>query len=270
MGKQQTMTLNNTMTEQEFMDAIDASIKSFTKGQLVKGTVVQIGRDGILVDIGHKTEAFIPRLELLPQKDASIHDVVSIGEIIEAEVISKNHEEDQYILSMKENQINALWDILQFKYETSEPIIGRIVKAVKGGLIVDIGTRAFLPGSLIELNRVEDISVYVGHEVEAVIIQFDKEKKNIVLSRRSLLEQVIKEDKNIEFAKIQVGQVCKGLVSGITEYGVFVEIGLLSGLVHKSKMGKWTPEQFTVGHEIDVEITEIDFEKSRLSLTYRG
>jgi small subunit ribosomal protein S1 len=254
------------MTEQEFLDAIDASMKTFTKGQMVKGTVVQIGRDGILVDIGHKTEAFIPRLELLPQKDASIHDVVSIGEVIEAEVISKNYEEDQYILSMKENQINALWDTLQFKYEISDPIVGKIVKAVKGGLIVDIGTRAFLPGSLIELNRVEDISVYVGHEVEAIILQFDREKKNIVLSRRSLLEQLIKEDKN----KVQVGQVCKGLVSGITEYGVFVEIGLLSGLVHKSKMGKWTPEQFTVGHEIDVEITEIDFEKSRLSLTYRG
>jgi ribosomal protein S1 len=112
--------------------------------------------------------------------------------------------------------------------------------------------------------------VYVGHEVEAIILQFDREKKNIVLSRRSLLEQVIKEDKNIEFAKVEVGQIYRGSISGITEYGVFVEIGLLSGLIHKSKMGEFTPEQFTVGHEVDVEISEIDFEKSRLSLAYRG
>jgi small subunit ribosomal protein S1 len=263
------VAINDIGTAEDFMAAIDQSMKSYQKGDVVPGTIVQIGRDGVLVDIGSKSEAFIPKNELSLTKDFNIFEITKIGQVVRGTVLSKD-EEGNLILSLKEGKLEDLWDALQFKYEISDPVKGKIVKAVKGGLIVDIGTRAFLPGSLIELNRVDDISVYVGHEVEAIILQFDREKKNIVLSRRSLLEQVIKEDKNIEFAKVEVGQIYRGSISGITEYGVFVEIGLLSGLIHKSKMGEFTPEQFTVGHEVDVEISEIDFEKSRLSLAYRG
>jgi small subunit ribosomal protein S1 len=258
--------MNQQMTTQEFLEAIDASMKSFTKGQLVSGTIVQISTDGALVDIGHKTEGYIPKSELIAQKGASVHDIVSIGEVVEAQVIGRNTEEDQYILSLKEGQMQAYWNELQNYYEISQPIRGVVTKEVKGGLIVDIGTRAFMPGSLIELNRVDDLSGYIGKEIDAIITQFDREKKNVVLSRRALLEQAIKEDRNIEFAKLAIGQIHTGIVSGVADYGAFVNIGLLSGLIHKSKVENFTPEMFTVGQEIQVEIIDIDFEKSRLSL----
>jgi len=258
--------MTQQMTTQEFLEAIDASMKSFTKGQLVSGTIVQISTDGALVDIGHKTEGYIPKSELIAQKGASVHDIVSIGEVVEAQVIGRNTEEDQYILSLKEGQMQAYWNELQNYYEISQPIRGVVTKEVKGGLIVDIGTRAFMPGSLIELNRVDDLSGYIGKEIDAIITQFDREKKNVVLSRRALLEQAIKEDRNIEFAKLAIGQIHTGTVSGVADYGAFINIGLLSGLIHKSKVENFTPEMFTVGQEIQVEIIDIDFEKSRLSL----
>ena len=259
----QTMT---QMTTQEFLEAIDASMKHYTKGQLVSGTIVQMSTDGVLVDIGHKTEGFIPKSEIVAQKGATVYDVVSVGETVEAQVIGKNVEEDQYILSLKEGQMQAFWDQLQNYYEISQPIIGVVTKEIKGGLIVDIGTRAFLPGSLIDLNRVDNMSGYIGQELEFLILQFDREKKNIVLSRRALLEQAIKENKNIEFAKLAVGQIHNGVISGVADYGAFVQIGLLAGLIHKSKVENFTPEMFTIGQEVQVEIVEIDFEKSRLSL----
>jgi small subunit ribosomal protein S1 len=261
---------SNDMTTEDFLAAIDASMKYYTKGEMVSGTIVQISTDGILVDIGHKTEAYIPKSEIVAQKGATVYDIVSIGDFVEAQVIGKNVEEDQYILSLKEGQMQAFWNDIQNYFEISQPIIGKIEKAIKGGLIVDIGVRAFLPGSQIELTRVDDMSGYIGQELEFLIIQFDREKKNIVLSRRSLLEQAIKEDKNIEFAKLAVGQTHNGVISGVAEYGAFVNIGLLSGLIHKSKVENFAPEMFTVGQEVQVEIVEIDFEKSRLSLALRG
>jgi small subunit ribosomal protein S1 len=268
MGTYQLM--NQQMTTQEFLEAIDASMKSFTRGQIVSGTIVQIGRDGALVDIGHKTEAFIPLAEVSARKDANINEILSIGAIVDAKIIGRNSEEDQYILSLKEGEVEAIWNDLENRHQLSIPVIGKVIKIVKGGLIVDIGVKAFLPGSLIDVNRVTDFTAYVGHESEFIINSIDREKGSIVLNRRSLIEQMQKEDKQIEFAKLAVGQIHRGNVSGITDYGVFIEIGMLAGLIHKSKMGEFTPEQFTIGHEVEVEIIEIDFEKSRLSLALRG
>ena len=263
------VAINDICTTEDFMAAIDASMKTWSNSDPIVGTVVQIDRDGVLVDIGDKSEAFVPKNELTNLRNVDVHEIVQIGQVVEAVVLHKN-EEGQYILSMKQNEIEALWRTIQYKYEISDPIMGKVVKIVKGGLIVDIGVKAFLPGSLVDTNRVTDFTPYVGHEAEFLIHSIDKEKGSIVLNRRSLLEQLQKEDKQIEFAKLEIGQVHKGNVSGITDYGVFIEIGMLSGLIHKSKMGEFTPEQFTLGHEVEVEIIEIDFEKSRLSLSLRG
>ena len=152
----------------------------------------------------------------------------------------------------------------------SYPIMGKVVKIVKGGLIVDIGLKAFLPGSLIDVSRVTDFESYIGHEAEFLIHSIDRAKGSIVLNRRSLIEQMQKEDKQIEFAKLAIGQVHKAKVSGITDYGVFVEMGMLAGLVHKSKMGQSLPESYAMDQEVEVEIIDIDFEKNRLSLAFRG
>jgi small subunit ribosomal protein S1 len=263
------VAINDIGTAEDFLAAIDASIKYFTHGQPVSGTIVQIDRDGVLVDIGDKSEAFVPKSELTNKKNVNIYEVVQIGQVVEAVVLNKN-EEGQYILSLKQNEIEAIWNDLQNKYELSIPVTGKAIKMVKGGLIVDIGVKAFLPGSLVDTNRVTDFSGYIGHEAEFLIQSIDRAKGSIVLNRRTLIEKMQKEDKQIEFAKLAVGQIHKGKISGITEYGVFVEISLLAGLVHKSKMGELTPDQFTVGQEVEVEIIEIDFEKSRLSLAFRG
>jgi len=263
------VAINDIGTTEDFLAAIDASMKTWKDDDPIVGTVVQIDRDGILVDIGDKAEAFVPKNEVSNRRNFDIQEIVQIGQVVEAVVLSKN-DEGQYILSMKQNEIESIWRTIQYKYEISDPIMGKVVKIVKGGLIVDIGVKAFLPGSLVDTNRVTDFTAYVGHEAEFLIHSIDKEKGSIVLNRRSLLEQLQKEDKQIEFAKLEIGQVHKGNVSGITDYGVFIEIGMLSGLIHKSKMGEFTPEQFTLGHEVEVEIIEIDFEKSRLSLSLRG
>jgi small subunit ribosomal protein S1 len=148
--------------------------------------------------------------------------------------------------------------------------MGKVVKMVKGGLIVDIGVKAFLPGSLIDVSRVTDFESYIGHESEFLIHSIDRAKGSIVLNRRSLIEQMQKEDKQIEFAKLAIGQIHKAKVSGITDYGVFVEMGMLAGLVHKSKMGESLPESYAMDQEVEVEIIDIDFEKNRLSLVFRG
>ena len=263
------IAINDIGTAEDFMAAIDASMKYFGNGQPVSGTIVQIDRDGVLVDIGDKSEAFVPKHELTNRKNVEINEVVQIGQVVEGIVINKT-DEGQYILSLKQGETEAIWNDMQNRFELSIPVIGKVTKVVKGGLMVDIGLKAFLPGSLVDVNRVTDFTPYVGHEAEFLINSIDRAKGSIVLNRRTLIEQMQKEDKQIEFAKLAVGQIHKGLVSGITEYGVFVEIGLLAGLVHKSKMAEFTPDQFTVGHEVEVEIIEIDFEKSRLSLALRG
>jgi len=263
------IAINDIGGTEEFLAAIDASMKHFGHGQPVSGTIVQIDRDGVLVDIGDKSEAFVPKHELSNKKNINIHEIVQIGQAVEAVVINKT-EEGQYILSLKQNEVEAIWNDLQNRFELSIPITGKVIKIVKGGLIVDIGVKAFLPGSLVDTNRVTDFTPYVGHEAELLIQSIDRAKGSIVLNRRTLIEQMQKEDKQIEFAKLAVGQIHKGIISGITEYGVFIEIGLLAGLVHKSKMAEFTPDQFTIGHEVEVEIIEIDFEKSRLSLALRG
>lgn len=263
------IAINDIGTAEDFLAAIDASIKYFGHGQPVSGTIVQIDRDGVLVDIGDKSEAFVPKHELTNKKNININDVVQIGQVVEGIVINKT-DEGQYILSLKQGETEAIWNDLQNKFEISIPVTGKVVKIVKGGLIVDIGVKAFLPGSLVDTNRITDFTPYVGHEAEFLIQSIDRAKGSIVLNRRTLIEQMQKEDKQIEFAKLAVGQIHKGIVSGVTEYGVFIEIGLLAGLVHKSKMAEFTPDQFTIGHEVEVEIIEIDFEKSRLSLALRG
>ena len=195
--------------------------------------------------------------------------MVQLGQVVETIILNKN-EEGQYILSLKQNEVESIWNDIQNRFETSIPIIGKVVKIVKGGLIVDIGIKAFLPGSLIDVSRVTDFESYIGHEAEFLIHSIDRAKGSIVLNRRSLIEQMQKEDKQIQFAKLAIGQVHKAKVSGITDYGVFVEMGMLSGLVHKSKMGETLPESYTMDQEVEVEIIDIDFEKNRLSLAFRG
>jgi small subunit ribosomal protein S1 len=172
---------------------------------------------------------------------------------------------------MKESEVETLWNSVEAIWNSEDKLVsGEITRVVKGGMIVDIGLRAFLPASQFHVDKVDDFNNYVGQRVDAKIIQFDREKGNIVISRKALVEFDQKEDKKIQFSKLEVGQVHTGKVSGISDFGVFVSLGLVSGLVHGSKMGKLTPDQFTISSTIQVEIIDIDFDKDRLSLAYKG
>ena len=263
------VTLNDIGTPEDFLRAIDESMKEYFVGDIVTGTVVQIDREGILLDIGCKSEGHIPKKEVSARRIFDIEDVVSIGQVLQATVIGLDDE--GYVLSTKEAEVEILWNSIEAIWNSDEKVVsGEITRIVKGGMIVDIGLRAFLPASQFHVDKTEDLANYIGHRVDAKIIQFDRAKGNIVISRKALIENDQKEDKKIQFSKLAVGQVHTGKVSGITNFGVFVSLGLVSGLIHQSKMGKLTPEQFAISSMVQVEIIEIDFEKDRLSLAYRG
>jgi small subunit ribosomal protein S1 len=263
------VTLNDIGTPEDFLRAIDESMKEFFVGDIVTGTVVQIDREGVLLDIGCKTEGHIPKKEVSARRIFDIEDVISIGQVLQATVIGLDDE--GYVLSTKEAEVEILWNSVETIWNSDDKIVsGEITKIVKGGMIVDIGLRAFLPASQFHVDKSEDLANYVGQRVDAKIIQFDRAKGNIVISRKALIENDQKEDKKIQFSKLAIGQVHTGKVSGITNFGVFVSLGLVSGLVHQSKMGKLTPEQFAISSRIQVEIIDIDFDKDRLSLAYKG
>ena len=263
------LAINDIGTDEDFLKAIDESMKQYFVGDIVIGTVVQINREGILLDIGCKSEGHIPKKEVSAKRIFDIEDVVSIGQSVEATIIGLD--DDGYTLSMKESEIEALWNTVESIWKSSDKLIsGQIVKIVKGGMMVDVGLRAFLPASQFHVDKIDDFGNYVGQIVDAKIIQFDRAKGNIVISRKALVENTQKQDKMIQFSKLKIGQVHTGKVSGITNFGVFVSLGLVSGLVHQSKMGKLTPDQFAISNSIQVEIIDIDFDKDRLSLAYKG
>jgi small subunit ribosomal protein S1 len=263
------VAINDIGTLEDFLKAIDESMKEYFVGDIVTGTVVQIDREGILLDIGCKSEGHIPKKEVSAKRLFDIEDIVSIGQVLQATVIGLDDE--GYVLSMKEAEIEILWNSVEAIWNSEDKIVsGEITRIVKGGMIVDIGLRAFLPASQFHVDKSEELANYIGQRIEAKIIQFDRAKGNIVISRKALIEFDQKEDKKIQFSKLAVGQVHTGKVSGITNFGVFVSLGLVSGLIHQSKMGKWTPEQFTIGHDLQVEIIDIDFDKDRLSLAFKG
>jgi small subunit ribosomal protein S1 len=263
------IAINDIGTPEDFLRAIDESMKEYFVGDLVTGTVVQIDREGVLLDIGCKNEGHIAKKELSAKRLFDIEDIVSIGQILQATVIGLDDE--GYVLSIKEAEIEIVWNSIEAIWNSDDKIVsGEITRIVKGGMIVDIGLRAFLPASQFHVDKSEDLANYIGQRVDAKIIQFDRAKGNIVISRKALIEFDQKEDKKIQFSKLAIGQVHTGKVSGINNFGVFISLGLVSGLIHKSKMGKWTPEQFTIGHDIEVEVLDIDFDKDRLSLAFRG
>ena len=263
------IAVNDIGTAEDFLKAIDESMKFYNIGDVVQGVVIQIDREGILVDIGSKTEAFIPKRDISAKRDFEITDIISIGQAVEA-TIKRLDEEGQYSLSMKEAEVKMLWDTMESIFNSEDKIVsGQITKIIKGGMIVDIGLKSFLPLSQSGIGRTEDPNTYIGQTIEAKIIQFEKDK-NIVISRKAAIKEETKQDKMIHLSKLQVGQAYTGKISGVVAFGVFVEIGLTSGLVHKSKMGSHTLEEFIVGNDIHVTILEIDFDKDRLSLALQG
>src|ERR1700755_218658 len=261
-------------SEEAFLAAIDETIKYFNDGDIVEGTVVKVDRDEVLLDIGYKTEGVIPSRELSIKHDVDPSEVVSVGDHVEALVLQKEDKEGRLILSKKRAQYERAWGTIEKIKEDDGVVRGAVIEGVKGGLIIDIGLRGFLPASLVEMRRVRDLQPYVGRELEAKIIELDKNRNNVVLSRRAYLEQTQSEVRSEFLNKLAKGQVRKGVVSSIVNFGAFVDLGGVDGLVHVSELS-WKhidhpSEVVEVGQEVEVEVLDVDLDRERVSLSLKA
>src|SRR5665647_2074912 len=258
------VAINDIGSAEDFLAAVEATLKFFNDGDLIEGTVVKIDRDEVLLDVGYKTEGVIPSRELSIKHDVDPNEVVKVGEKIEALVLQKEDKEGRLILSKKRAQYERAWGEIEGKKERDEVVVGTVIEVVKGGLIVDIGLRGFLPASLVEMRRVRDLTPYIGKEVECRIIELDKNRNNVVLSRRAYLEQTQSEVRTTFLKELQKGQVRSGVVSSIVNFGAFVDLGGVDGLVHVSELS-WKhidhpSEVVEVGQEVTVEVLDVDMD----------
>ena len=258
------------ISDEQMEQMIDGTLTEFDEGDLVNGTIVKIERDEVLVDIGFKSEGVIPARELSIRKDADPADLVQVGDEIEALVLQKEDKDGRLILSKKRAEYERSWIAVEEKFKAGEPVTGEVIEVVKGGLIIDIGLRGFLPASLVDLRRVKDLDMYLNTEIEARIIEMDRNRNNVVLSRRVLLEEGRKNERAEILAKLTKGMRLKGTVSSIVDFGAFVDLGGIDGLVHISELS-WNhvnhpSEVVKVGQEVEVEVLDVDLNRERISL----
>jgi small subunit ribosomal protein S1 len=251
----------------------DQTIKVFEEGDIVSGKVVKVDRDEVLVDIGYKSEGVIPLRELSIHSNVDSGEIVTVGEEIDALVLQKEDNEGRLILSKKRAEFEKAWDNIEELCKEEKTIAGKAIEIVKGGLILDIGLRGFLPASLVDLRRVRDLNEYLGQQLECRIIEMNRARNNVVLSRRAVLEDERKAEKLELLAKLQKGQVLTGKVSSLVDFGAFVDLGGIDGLIHISELS-WThinepSEVVAVGDEIKVQVLDVDMDRERISLGYK-
>ncbi len=262
------------LTPEELIAALEASFRDFKDGDIVEGEVVKIDRDEVLLDIGYKSEGVIPSKELSIRHDVDPSQVVKVGDRIEALVLQKEDKEGRLILSKKRAQYERAWGRIEEVMHSGQTITGPVIEVVKGGLILDIGLRGFLPASLVDLRRVRDLQPFVGQELEAKIIELDRNRNNVVLSRRAFLEESQSEGRKTFLQSLQKGERRKGTVSSIVNFGAFVDLGGVDGLVHVSELS-WKhvdhpQEVVAVGQEVEVEVLDVDLERERVSLSLKA
>ncbi|HEY6680225.1 MAG TPA: 30S ribosomal protein S1, partial [Actinomycetota bacterium] len=262
------------LTPEELIAALEASFRDFKDGDIVEGEVVKIDRDEVLLDIGYKSEGVIPSKELSIRHDVDPNQVVKVGDRIEALVLQKEDKEGRLILSKKRAQYERAWGRIEEVMHSGQTITGPVIEVVKGGLILDIGLRGFLPASLVDLRRVRDLQPFVGQELEAKIIELDRNRNNVVLSRRAFLEESQSEGRKTFLQSLQKGERRKGTVSSIVNFGAFVDLGGVDGLVHVSELS-WKhvdhpQEVVSVGQEVEVEVLDVDLDRERVSLSLKA
>ena len=257
-----------------FADAISGTMVDVQDGQLVHGTVVKVDKDEVLLDIGYKSEGVIPARELSIRNDVDPSEIVSLGESVEALVLTKEDKEGRLVLSKKRAQYERAWGTIEKIKEADGMVEGPVIEVVKGGLIVDIGLRGFLPASLVELRRVRDLQPYVGKMVQAKIIELDKNRNNVVLSRRAFLEETQKESRDSFLVNLKPGEVREGVVSSVVSFGAFVDLGGMDGLIHVSELS-WKHVDHpgavvAVGDKVTVQVLDVDFDRERISLSLKA
>jgi small subunit ribosomal protein S1 len=270
----EAVAVDDIGSAEAFEQAVDSTIKYFNDGDIVTGTVVKIDRDEVLLDIGYKTEGVIPSKELSIRHDIDPNEIVHVGDQVEALVQQKEDKEGRLILSKKRAQYERAWGITEKIKEEDGVVEGTVIEVVKGGLIVDIGLRGFLPASLVEMRRVRDLQPYIGQTIEAKIIELDKNRNNVVLSRRAWLEQTQSEVRQTFLNQLEKGQIRKGVISSIVNFGAFVDLGGVDGLVHVSELS-WKhidhpQEVVQVGMPVTVEVLDVDHDRERVSLSLKA
>ncbi len=248
----------------------DATIKPFEEGDVVSGEVVRIDKDEVLVDIGYKSEGVIPSTELSIRRSVDPSEEVSLGERVDALVLTKEDQEGRLVLSKKRARFEKAWRKIEAAAESGEPVTGTVIEVVKGGLILDLGVRGFLPASLVDIRRVHNLDEFKGQELECKVIELNRSRNNVVLSRRAVLEEERKEVREQILGRLQPGMVVEGKISNIVDFGAFVDLDGIDGLIHISELS-WShvnhpSEVLSVGETVRVKVLDIDRERQRISL----
>jgi small subunit ribosomal protein S1 len=248
----------------------DATIHPFSEGDVVTGHVVRIDKDEVLVDIGYKSEGVIPSSELSIRKAVDPSDEVELGEEVDALVLTKEDQDGRLILSKKRARFEKAWRRIEAAAQSGEPVEGSVIEVVKGGLIIDLGVRGFLPASLVDIRRVPNLDEYMGTQIECKVIELNRSRNNVVLSRRAVLEEQRKEDRERILDRLQPGQVVEGVISNIVDFGAFVDLDGIDGLIHISELS-WShvnhpSEILNIGDTVSVKVLDIDRNRQRISL----
>jgi small subunit ribosomal protein S1 len=247
-----------------------ATIVTFEEGDVVKGRVVRIDKDEVLVDIGYKSEGVIPSTELSIRKSVDPADEVELGEEIDALVLTKEDSEGRLVLSKKRARFEKAWRRIEAAAESGAPVEGSVIEVVKGGLILDLGVRGFLPASLVDIRRVHNLDEFLGQKLECKVIELNRSRNNVVLSRRAVLEEERKEVREQILGRLQPGQVVEGRISNIVDFGAFVDLDGIDGLIHISELS-WShvnhpSEVVSIGDTVRIKVLDIDRERQRISL----
>ncbi len=248
----------------------DATIVPFDDGDVVTGLVVRIDKDEVLIDIGYKSEGVIPSNELSIRKSIDPSEEVSLGEEVDALVLIKEDPDGRLILSKKRARFERAWKRIEAAAESGEPVSGTVIEVVKGGLIVDLGVRGFLPASLVDIRRVPNLDEYLSQTIQCKVIELNRSRNNVVLSRRAVLEEERKEQRQAILERLQPGLVIEGQISNIVEFGAFVDLDGIDGLIHISELS-WShvnhpSEILSIGDTVQVKVLDIDRDRQRISL----
>ena len=272
-ARESLASLGLSPEESQKVPDYDGTIKIFNEGDIVNGTVVNVDKEEVLLDIGYKSEGVIPARELSIRYDVKPSEIVQTGDELEALVLQKEDKEGRLILSKKRAQYERAWGNIERIKEEEGIVEGEVIEVVKGGLILDIGLRGFLPASLVDMRRVKDLNQFLGRTLEAKIIELDKNRNNVVLSRRAYLEKQKSTERKDFLESLEKGSKQAGTVSSIVNFGAFVDLGGVDGLIHISELS-WShvdhpSEVLAVGQEVNVEILDVDLERERVSLSLK-
>ena len=248
----------------------EATFRPIEEGEVVTGNVVRIDKDEVLVDIGYKSEGVIPANELSIRKSVDPSDEVHLGEEVDAIVMTKEDQDGRLIMSKKRARFEKAWRRIETAAESGQPVEGTVIEVVKGGLIIDLGVRGFLPASLVDIRRVPNLDEYMGTKIETKVIELNRSRNNVVLSRRAVIEEERKEVRQQILDRLQPGLVVEGQISNIVDFGAFVDLDGIDGLIHISELS-WShvnhpSEILTIGDTVKVKVLDIDRERQRISL----